>query len=844
MLPGHAATPLRLLLKAPLSGVLVPIDQVPDAVFAQRMVGDGVSIDPTSSCLLAPCAGRIVQIHPAAHALTVLTDAGIEVLMHIGIDTVQLKGRGFTARVQAGDRVAAGDPLIDFDADDIANHATSLLTQIVITNAARVASMTAAAGVVTAGADTILDIVLVPAGRAAIAGGGTPVISEPLVVGNPSGLHARPAAVVAAAARQFRSEVTLRRAGVDVNARSVVAILGLEVLCGDIVAIVATGPDATEAVAALSHVILDAPHDAPAATLPQVPATARHRDPDLLVGIAASPGVAVGTVWQLRHEPPAIVEDAGDARQERRTLEGALDAARAELAALETRLRAQGAADHAAIFAAHRVLLEDPELLAIAMKTIDAGRSAAFAWHAAVGVQANRLAALKSQLLAGRAQDVRDVGRRVLRQLTSNGAATPLEYPADTILVAEELTPSDTANVDRSRVLGVCTTTGGASSHAAILARSLDLPFVAGVDPSALALPNGTPVVLDGFAGTVRLTPSAADIEQVRSQQAHRSARRRAAEARAGEPAVTRDGHVVSVGANIGSVADAEQAVALGADGVGLLRTEFLFLERTTAPGEAEQEAVYVDIARVLGPARRLVIRTLDVGGDKPPLFLPIPREANPFLGERGIRVLLNHPELLRAQLRAILRASTHGAIAVMFPMVSALEEWRAARAILDEEHQREDVPRIAAGVMVEVASAALLADHFAREVSFFSIGTNDLTQYTLAIDRGHTRLAPQADSLSPAVLRLIAQTTRAASEQRRPTSVCGAVASDEAAIPILIGLGVHELSVAVPAIPAVKAQIRELRLDECRRLAEAALTCGTAGDVRALVAAAPAAQG
>jgi phosphocarrier protein FPr len=385
-------------------------------------------------------------------------------------------------------------------------------------------------------------------------------------------------------------------------------------------------------------------------------------------------------------------------------------------------------------------------------------------------------------------------------------------------------------------VLGLCTTTGGASSHVAILARSLEIPLVAGLDPHVLDLTDGTVVVLDGARGTVRVNPSPAEIARIHQQQEELSRERRTQHAHAHEPATTLDGHRVAVEANIGGTADAEQAVTLGADGVGLFRSEFLFLQRATAPDEDEQRAAYADVARALGRERRLVVRTLDVGGDKPLPYLPLPREDNPFLGERGIRAMLNRPELLRAQLRAILLAAREGRVAVMFPMIASIEEWRAARDVLEHERLKLGAPRIEAGIMIEVPAAALVADRFAEEVDFFSIGTNDLTQYTLAMDRGHPRLAPQVDGLSPAVLRLVDQTVRAAQRFGRKTAVCGGIAGDPQAVPLLVGLGIDELSVAGPAIPAVKAQIRRLRLEECRGLAQKALACATAADVRALV--------
>lgn len=831
----------NLLLKAPLSGVLVPIDQVPDPVFAQKMVGDGVSLDPTTARLLAPCDGRIIQLHSASHALTIASEQGVEVLIHIGLDTVNLKGQGFTPRVGLGDVVRAGDPLIDFDADYIATRAKSLLTQIVITNLDRVSSITPSTGSVTAGADTILDLVLSGDGKPSRTRASDLIASAPVVVANPSGLHARPAALLASRAKQFASEIRLRRGGSEANARSVVSIMGLEIERGDTVQFLAAGPDAGDAVKALSRLVTEGLDETLAtdAPVPRQPAPAAPlasaEDPNVLIGVAASPGIAVGNVFQVRHEQLRIVEDANDPRQERRALDDALEQAKAELDALQARLQEEGAATRASIFAAHRELLDDPDLLEIAGGAIDRGKSAAFGWQTAFTTHAERLAALKNELLAARANDLRDVGRRVLRNLTGV-AVEASEYPANTILIAEELTPSDTANLNRAQVLGFCTTTGGASSHVAILARSLDLPLVTGIDPRALDVPNLTPVILDGRRGALRLNPSTADIARIHQQQERHARQRRAEQEHAHEPAVTLDGHRVEVAANIGGLADANQAVALGAEGVGLLRSEFLFLHRATSPTEAEQAAVYADIARVLGHERRLVIRTLDVGGDKPLPYLPIPREDNPFLGERGIRVLLDHPDVLRAQLRAILRASTHGLVSIMFPMIATLDEWRAARAILEEERERLGTPRVEAGIMVEVASAALLADHFAKEVDFFSIGTNDLTQYTLAMDRGHPRLAPQVDGLSPAVLRLIASTVRAARAHGRWTGVCGGLAGDAQAVPLLVGFGIDELSVSVPAIPAIKAQVRRLRFDECRRLAETALDAETAADVRALV--------
>jgi phosphocarrier protein FPr len=480
-------------------------------------------------------------------------------------------------------------------------------------------------------------------------------------------------------------------------------------------------------------------------------------------------------------------------------------------------------------------LLSDPDLLEIAESAIAKGKSAAFGWKKAVTTHADRLAGMRNELLAQRANDLRDVGLRVLSILTGT-KVQQAEYSPNTVLIAEDLTPSDTAALDRSRVMGFCTTRGGATSHVAILARSLGLPALAGIEAAALEVPNGTVVILDGNKGTLRLHASLEQVARIRRAQELSEERRRTNIAHALEPAVTVDGTRIEVLANIGGVKDASQIAGLGGEGVGLLRSEFLFMERSDAPTEDEQFEIYRSVLKAVGAGHPIIIRTLDVGGDKPLSYLPIPKEDNPFLGERGVRVGLDRPEILRTQLRAILRAAVSGNVSVMFPMITTLNELRDVKAILAEEAAGLGVPPVPAGIMVEVPAAAVMAAQFAREAEFFSIGTNDLTQYTLAMDRGHPKLAPQVDGLSPAVLKLIAHTVNGARTSGRRVGVCGGIGSDPCAVPILIGLGVDELSVSIPAIPAVKAQIRALRMDACRELAERALAADSAEDVRALV--------
>jgi len=836
----------RIKVFSPLSGQVWPLERIPDPVFAQKMVGDGLSIDPSDGLLLAACDGKIVSMHGAGHAVTLLTAEGMEVLMHIGIDTVALKGQGFKPRAKAGDQVKAGAPLIEFDLDFLATHAKSLLTQIVVTNSESVTNWERASGLVSAGKDVLFTVDFSTAATAVAASGATTVTSDAIVIPNPTGLHARPSAVVANLAKSFQSTIKLQLGDREANARSVTSIMALDVTHQATVRVIATGPDAKAAVEKLAQVLAQGsgdegcvPAPAPASTVMAASAAPSPRrkssDPNLLIGVAASPGLAVGQVVQVRRAEIAVVEAGAGVDVERRKLAAALDTARGQLAALRGQLHAKREAAKAAIFAAHEELLSDPDLLEMAESGIAKGKSAAFAWKRAIATHADQLAGMRNQLLAQRANDVRDVGLRALSVLTGTEAKQP-EYPLNSILIAEDFTPSDTAALDRARVAGFCTTRGGATSHVAILAKSVGIPALAGIEPGALELPDGTRVILDGSKGTLRLNVTAEEVARIRQAQQRAEARREENLANAMRPAVTLDGVRIEVVANIGGLKDAKKIAALGGEGVGLLRSEFLFMERADAPTEEEQFETYKGIAEVVGTEHPLIIRTLDVGGDKPLAYLPIPKEDNPFLGERGVRVGLDRPEILRAQLRAILRAAQFGQVKVMFPMIAMLSELRDVKAMLAEEAASLGVPTVPAGIMVEIPAAAVMAEQFAAEADFFSIGTNDLTQYTLAMDRGHPKLAPQVDGLNPAVLRLIGQTVKGAAPLGKMVGVCGGIAGDPHAVPILIGLGVTELSVSLPSIPAVKAQIRTLRLDACRELAKRALAAESAAAVRALV--------
>jgi len=860
----HSGDTFTLL--APLSGPIVPIESVPDPVFADKVVGDGISIDPTSQTLVAPCDATVTQLHAARHAITLSAAGGVEIMIHIGIDTVGLKGEGFKARVKQGDKVSVGQALIEFDADTLLRKAPSLLTQVILLSGETSSIVERASGVAKAGVSRLLTVsrqrkageepskrkaaedapqssregsTSRPPPRATVG-----VSSAVVVVPNRHGLHARPAAVLANEAKSFSADISVELAGRSANAKSVVALMNLGAASGAELRIVASGSEATRAVARLVELIrsglgedLSAAPAAPEQAAP-APARAPHAKDDAqhFHGVSAAPGLCIGRLCKIDPLAVEVEEHGADTEVELARLQKALMHTRLELKQL---VAASGKrVEQAEIFSAHLTMLDDPDVNTRTEVAIVEGKSAAFAWREAVMSSYRELAGLANPLLAARANDLRDVGGRALRHLVGGDDAPAV--PAGSIVIVESLTPSEVVRLVEQKVAGFVSVLGGTTSHAAILARSLGVPYLVGTSESLLALKAGGTAVLDTEQAVLLLDPSEAELDAYRKRLGARQALRAKQEAAAGERAVTRDGVHIDVLANIANAEDARKAVRLGAEGVGLLRTELMFFDRDTAPTEGDQTAAYQEIADALGK-RTLIIRTLDVGGDKPLSYMPLPAEENPLLGIRGLRISALHPTILRSQLRAILSARVEGGHRIMLPMVASIEELREARQVLEEERQRAGSPNVELGVMVEVPSVAIQAEQFAAEVDFFSIGTNDLTQYTLAMDRTHPRLAGKQDALHPAVLRLIDATVKAASKHKRHVGICGAVASDPEAVAVLVGLGVTELSVSVQAIPEVKSRIRELDAEKCREIARAALDLGSAAEVRALLS--PAAQ-
>lgn len=552
---------------------------------------------------------------------------------------------------------------------------------------------------------------------------------------------------------------------------------------------------------------------------------------ELVPGLGVSPGIAIGPVFVLA-SGDASHRAAGTPEEECAAYLRAAAASVEALQRLADGLRAQGLEEQAGIMEAQSLMLQDSGFAAMMAERIDAGSSAPEAARTTGEHFAATFEALDDPYMAARAADVRDAAGRVVDVLMGRAALLRLTEPS--IVVAHELTPSQTAGLDRSMVLAFATDAGSSTSHTAILARALDIPAVVGLSTISTRVHTGQHLALDGARGTVVIDPT--DSERREHARRAESLQRRRERLLAGrhEPAETRDGRRLILAANIGSPHDLPSALEVGAEGVGLFRTEFLFAGRSDLPSEEEQRAAYHTVLAAL-PEHRVVVRTLDIGGDKPLPYLPAVEEANPFLGRRGIRYTAVHPELLRVQLRALLSASMAGKLSIMLPMVSDLAEIEGVQQLM-AELQADTGGAAELGIMIEVPAAAVLAERFARHVAFFSVGTNDLTQYTLAVDRGNETVATLYRSLHPAVLRLLEMTVTGAHAHGRWAGVCGEMAGDLPAIPILIGLGFDELSMTPSRIPAARERTRRLTFASCRELTVEALGCETAAEVEDLV--------
>ncbi|WP_438495871.1 phosphoenolpyruvate--protein phosphotransferase [Paenibacillus sp. IHBB 3054] len=560
-------------------------------------------------------------------------------------------------------------------------------------------------------------------------------------------------------------------------------------------------------------------------------------------GIAASAGIAVARAFILEHPDYTITKTAvSDVEAEIAKLESALEKSKGELQGIKERTLAELGEKKAEIFESHLLILEDPELISPVMDKIrEESVNADYALNEVATQFIEMFENMKSAYLQERAADMRDVTKRILNHLLGIHYVSPAEINEEVIVIALDLTPSDTAQLNRKYVKGFTTNIGGRTSHSAIMARSLEIPAVVGTKNVLSEVKSGDLVIVDGLSGDVLINPSDAEVAEYKAKQEAYDLQIAEWKKLRDEPTVSADGKHVELAANIGTPNDVNGVIENGGEGVGLYRTEFLYMGRDKLPSEEIQYNAYRTVLENMN-GKPVVVRTLDIGGDKELPYLDLPKEMNPFLGFRAIRLCLDRQDIFRTQLRALLRASAHGDLRIMFPMIATLGEFRAARDLLLEEKAKlreegkEVSDNIQLGIMVEIPSTAVLADQFAKEVDFFSIGTNDLIQYTMAADRMNERVSYLYQPYNPAILRLVKIVIDAAHAEGKWTGMCGEMAGDSTAIPLLLGLGLDEFSMSATSILPARSQISKLSAADMKEMAAKALQLGTAEEVAALV--------
>ncbi|MDY7223618.1 phosphoenolpyruvate--protein phosphotransferase [Halalkalibacterium halodurans] len=562
-----------------------------------------------------------------------------------------------------------------------------------------------------------------------------------------------------------------------------------------------------------------------------------------ITGIAASSGVAIAKAF-IHLEPNVDIEKTSitDVSTEIEKLTAALEKSKEELRAIKDQTEASMGADKAEIFAAHLLVLDDPELVdGIKGKIENEQMNAEYALKEVSDMFVSMFESMDNEYMKERAADIRDVSKRVLGHLIGVETGSLATIAEETVIIAEDLTPSDTAQLNKQFVKGFATDIGGRTSHSAIMSRSLEIPAVVGTKEVTEKIQHGDMVIVDGIEGIVIVNPTEEEVKAYEEKRAAFEKQKQEWAKLVGEPSTTKDGAHVELAANIGTPKDVDGVLANGGEGIGLYRTEFLYMDRDQLPTEEEQFEAYKEVVQRMD-GKPVVIRTLDIGGDKELSYLQLPKELNPFLGFRAIRLCLEKQDIFRTQLRALLRASTYGNLKVMFPMIATLEELRQAKAIMQEEKDKllsegVDVSdSIEVGIMVEIPSTAVAANLFAKEVDFFSIGTNDLIQYTMAADRMNERVSYLYQPYHPAILRLVDMVIKAAHSEGKWVGMCGEMAGDEVAIPLLLGLGLDEFSMSATSILPARSQLLKLSKEELKPFAQKVLMLDTAEEVEQLV--------
>lgn len=809
----------------PLDGILYDITNTPDEAFAMKVLGDGVTIDPLSNKIYAPVSGKVKSIYRTKHAI-IISSNSIDILIHVGLETVKLNGTGFSLFIKEGDSVKCGDVIGEFDTDYVASNSKSLMSPVIVldldpekfkiktnifeyTDFNRPIFEVIATNEINIDENKSLEKLLV---------------SDEIIVLNPQGIHARPAAQIASKVKSLKMEVYLEKNGVQINAKSVVEILGLAINQNDRIRIKSSSK---EAIDILTSLIIGIKEDKLENIVKPNDYYAKVED-NKYYGIIAVDGLAIGKICYKKDSEFSFVENCDDYSLELDKLAEIYILAKN---AINNEIKNINNNEMMSILSSHVELLDDPILYEHIVNVIKDNKTSAFAINQVIDEQCDKLSKLNSKLIAERQADLKDIKKRLLL-LLDNTKVVLQNYEEKTILVADEFTPSEIISLHKN-IVGLVSVKGGTTSHVSILAKSLNIPLLIGVAPSVLNLNNKEVAILNLKESYLNIEPSKQELANIRKEIELIDSIKKQNLAQANKESMTVDQVKISCLGNIANLVEAEQLQINGADGVGLFRTEFIFIDKDSAPSNEEQFHIYKEIIAKSKSSYPFIIRTLDIGADKKLSYLNSFEEYNPVLGLRGIRLCLHYKELFIDQLKAILSQNVPN-LKIMIPMISDILEFREVKKICYEviDELKLNI-KFELGIMVEVPSVAIMSDIFAKEVDFFSIGTNDLTQYTLAIDRENSMLAKSLDHLHPSVLRNIKLVVDGAKYYHKPVSVCGQMASEKMAIIILIGLGITSLSMNLVNIPDNKAFIRSLSYEKCKQIAENCLQLATANEVR-----------
>ena len=896
-----------LKIYAPINGNLIEIENVADPVFSEKMLGDGIAIRPTlqRSTVHAPCSGKITTIHDSHHAISITTTQGLEVLIHVGIDTVNLLGEGFQPLIKVGELVKQGQPLLNVDFPLLAKKAPSIDVILVFTNLQGTQTLKKTTKTNINVNDEIINIIdnlsggtdansnsnsntntssatansttnnsspkaenlsatVVTEDNIASATLAAPATvttshnaSQKVTVVNKTGFHARPAAEIVKLATSLQANIFLQKNGKQANAKSVIAILGLGIQYGETIEVIAEGIDAKTAVAQLvasiatglgeevgappkvDYTVINLPADQTKPTKAQP--TYNFAKLTELQGTVASPGFTIGKTLLLEEEVITVMENSINSPEtELTTLKEALSKTKDNLKQEILEATKQKHKTKTEVLQAHLTILDDISLLEAAKVEIKKGKTDMFAWKIAIEQAIDTLKNTGNRLLIERIADFKDVYARVIKTILDIPNLENINFPPNTILVAKDLIPSDLSKLN-ANVKGIVLGLGSSTSHVSLMLRNMGVPTLVALGEDVVNIPDHLDVVLNSNTGKLIVNPTKEQLADFTKTQAELEVIKQANISHTLEPAITKDGVTIIVKGNVSNASQVKEAKELGAEGVGLLRTEFLFLNSVKAPSIQEQLNLYQASLDAL-EGGTLTLRTLDVGGDKPLSYIEIPAEENPIMGLRGVRNYINtanNKEIFLNQIRAILQIKPAILCRIMIPMISSLAEIHMVKELIYNEANALNInikDKIKIGIMVEVPAAALMAESFAPHVDFFSIGTNDLAQYTMAMDRGNPQLAKQLNNFNPALLKLIKTTNDAGVKHNIVTAVCGAMASELKAIPLLIGLGIRELSTSMKSIPDVRALIRTLDCKKCITVAERALQLPSSTAIKELV--------